>query len=188
MLQPELVIRAARGLDEAGVAYMVTGSVASSLQGEPRLTHDVDLVVALDERDLDKVLAAFPAPQFYADSAAALDAIRSHRMFSFIELATGGKIDFWMLTPDAFDRSRFERRLTDDSLGYPLRVSAPEDTILAKLRWARASGGSQKQYSDALHILEVQGGGLDAAYMDLWAASLGVTDLLQKLRAEAEPI
>ena len=188
MLRPELVIRAAKALDEAGVAYMVTESVASSLQGEPRLTHDVDLVVALKERDLDKVLAAFPAPEFYSDRAAALGAVRDQRMFNVIELATGGKLDLWMLTSEPFDRSRFERRLSDDSLGYPLRISSPEDTILAKLRWMKASGGSEKQFSDALHVFEVQGESLDSGYIDRWSGTLGVADLWDRLKGEAEPL
>jgi hypothetical protein len=168
------------------VAYMVTGSVASSLQGEPRLTHDVDLVVALMERDLDKVLAAFPRPDYCAERDTALDAVRDRRMFNVIELATGGKLDFWMLTPEPFDRSRFERRLPDDSLGYPLRISSPEDTILAKLRWMKASGGSEKQFSDALHVFEVQGRSLDSGYIDRWSIALGVADLWDRLRREAE--
>jgi hypothetical protein len=82
MLQPELVIRAAKALEAAGVDHMVTGSVASSLQGEPRLTHDVDLVVALAEQDLDTVLGAFPASEFHIDRGVALDAVRNRRMFN----------------------------------------------------------------------------------------------------------
>lgn len=35
-------------LQRAGVPYMVTGSLVSSLQGEPRATHDIDLIVQID--------------------------------------------------------------------------------------------------------------------------------------------
>ena len=35
-------------LNTLGVAYMVSGSVAVIIYGEPRLTHDVDLIVVLE--------------------------------------------------------------------------------------------------------------------------------------------
>jgi hypothetical protein len=69
-----------------------------------------------------------------------------------------------------------------------LAVSRPGDTILMKLKWATASGGSQKQFVDALRVYEVQHGRLDQSYLDAWAARLAVSALLTRLRAEAEPI
>lgn len=55
MSQQELLRKVIQTLDEAGIQYMVTGSVASSLQGEPRSTHDIDLVVAVERADANKV-------------------------------------------------------------------------------------------------------------------------------------
>ena len=76
----------------------------------------------------------------------------------------------------------------DEFDGVPLRVSCPEDTILMKLRWAELSGGSEKQFGDALRVYEVQHGILDQAYLDAWAVRLGVTASLARLRLEAKPI
>jgi hypothetical protein len=45
--QPELLKLVAGRLESDRIEYMVTGSIASSLQGEPRSTHDIDIVVAL---------------------------------------------------------------------------------------------------------------------------------------------
>ena len=36
-------------LEQAEIPYFVTGSVASIFYGEPRLTHDVDIVVYLNK-------------------------------------------------------------------------------------------------------------------------------------------
>lgn len=47
MSQQELLKRVLQALEDVRIEYMVTGSVASSLQGEPRSTHDIDLVVAI---------------------------------------------------------------------------------------------------------------------------------------------
>jgi hypothetical protein len=65
MLQQELLSRVIRCLDDLGIDYMLTGSYASSMQGEPRSTHDIDLVVALTMSDSDKLVGAFPDPEFY---------------------------------------------------------------------------------------------------------------------------
>ncbi len=97
-------------------------------------------------------------------------------------------MDFWLLTDEPFDQSRFSRRRLVDILGLRLFVSSPEDTILAKLRWAKLSGGSEKQLTDALRIYEVQSSNLDLGYLDNWAAQLGVEDLWQRLRSEAEAV
>jgi hypothetical protein len=108
-------------------------------------------------------------------------------MFNVIETREGVKVDFRLLTDDAFDRSRFARRHAEEFEGTRLTVSRPEDTILTKLEWA-ASGGSDRQFVDALRVDEVQHGRLDEAFLDEWAARLSVTPLLARLRAEAEPI
>ena len=48
MQQPDLLSLFVLPLEHSNFEYMVTGSVASTLYGEPRLTHDVDLVIVLD--------------------------------------------------------------------------------------------------------------------------------------------
>lgn len=191
MSQQELLKLVITRLDEAGIEYMLTGSLASSLQGEPRATHDIDLVIEIrtTPRDVARALrAAFPEPKFYLDEEAVRSAFAAAGMFNMVDTEEGNKVDFWILTEDAFDQARFARRTVEDFEGTPLRVSRPEDTILMKLKWARMSGGSEKQFVDALRVYEVQHGLLDQPYLDAWATRLDVTELLAKLRSEAEPI
>jgi hypothetical protein len=189
--QPELLKLVARQLEAAGIDYMVTGSIASSLQGEPRATHDIDIVVAIRAPAADmaaRLKAAFPEPDFYLDEPAVRDAIASSAVFNLIDAREGDKVDFWLLTDDAFDRARFERRYPEVFEGARLPVSRPEDTILMKLRWAAMLGGSEKQFTDALRVYEVQHGRLDEPYLDRWAETLGVSGALARLRAEAQPL
>jgi hypothetical protein len=167
---------------------MVTGSLASSIQGEPRSTHDIDLVVALVESDADKLLGVFPDSEFYLSPQAIREAIERCRMFNLLEFGSGDKVDFWVLTDHPFDSSRFARKRREHVWGMTLKVSSPEDTILAKLRWAKESGGSEKQFTDALRIYEIQHPNLDTAYLDEWASRLEVSDLWARLKAEAEPL
>ena len=107
-------------------------------------------------------------------------------MFNIIDVKEGDKVDFWILTDEPFDQSRFSRRYVEEVLGIKLQVSKPEDTILAKLRWAKLSGGSEKQFTDALRVYEVQFGKLDMNYMEYWVKKLGVEPLWKQLKNEAE--
>jgi hypothetical protein len=186
--QQELLIRVARALERLGIDYMVTGAVASSFYGEPRSTHDIDLVVAVPTASIPALVRAFPEPDFYLDEESMREAVRQQGMFNLIDVDRGEKVDFWMLTEDAFDQSRFGRRQAQVVFGTTLQVSSPEDTILAKLRWAKLSSGSEKQFGDALRVYEVQFSIVDQGYLERWAAYLGVSALLADLRSEAEPL
>lgn len=46
-----------RKLDDAGVRYLVVGGIAVNLHGVNRLTHDIDLMLALDavKKDRDDI-------------------------------------------------------------------------------------------------------------------------------------
>ncbi|MHB1556616.1 MAG: hypothetical protein ACYC61_03930 [Isosphaeraceae bacterium] len=188
MSQQELLKRVIGILDGLGVAYMVTGSVTSSLQGEPRSTHDIDLVVDLAESDATRIFGAFPPDDFYVSEQAIREALARRTTFNLIDLNGGDRVDFWLLTDEPFDRSRFARRRIIEALGLRFAVSTPEDTILMKLRWAERSGGSEKQFTDALRVYEVQHGHLDLDYLNEWAGKLGIETIWQRLCDEAAPI
>ncbi|MCR4341467.1 MAG: hypothetical protein NUW01_16440 [Gemmatimonadaceae bacterium] len=188
MSQQDLLKRVVAALERIGIDYMITGSIASSLQGEPRATHDLDVVVEVDEGSVPALLAAFPTPEFYHDDSAVREAVRDRTGFNVIETAEGDKVDFWLLTDDAYDRSRFARKYQEDVFGTRLKVSAPEDTILQKLRWASLSGGSEKLYGDALRVYEVQHPRLDQDYLAEWSTFLGVERELARIRSETEPV
>ncbi len=189
MSQQKLLEKVIRVLEKAGIEYMITGSVASSSQGEPRSTHDIDMVVSIEEAKASELAGAFPAPDFYLDEQSIVEAIGglpAQSMFNLIELDSGDKVDFWILSSQDFDRTRFSRRIRQEFEGFEMQLSSPEDTILAKLRWAKLSGGSEKQFTDALGVYEVQYPKLDLDYLDHWANKLEVDCLWQRLKAKAQ--
>ena len=186
MPQQELLKKVIQALENTGIEYMITGSMASSLQGEPRSTHDIDLVVNLPKSAVQSLLNTFSEPDYYLDEHSIIEAIDRGLMFNMIDTREGDKVDFWMLTDDPFDQSRFSRKYPEEVLGIQMLVSRPEDTILAKLKWANLSGGSEKQFVDALRIYEVQFENLDRQYLETWAATLRVNALLDRLKNEAE--
>ena len=102
------MIAAAPYLDEHGIPYLLTGSIASSLYGEPRLTHDIDVVVSISVEAAVDLARAFPPPWYYLDDRESIrEMIDASSMFNLIDTQTGDKIDFWILTDEPFDRSRF---------------------------------------------------------------------------------
>jgi hypothetical protein len=109
-------------------------------------------------------------------------------MFNLMEVATGQKVDFWMFKDDPFNRSRFGRRRWAQYEGMPVRVSSPEDTILSKLVWGQLAGGSEKQFTDALQVYEVQAAKLELAYLNDWADRLQVRQLWERIQTEAEGV
>lgn len=185
MSQTELLKRTVAALDRLGIPFMLTGSLASSVQGEPRSTHDIDVVVELTLAQIDDLIVEFPAPDFYLSRTAMEQAIRQRTMFNLLDVREGDKVDFWLLTGDAFDQSRFARRALVDYDGVKLWISAPEDTILMKLRWSRDAGGSQRQHHDALRVYEMQHTALDTNYLEWWIDRLDLRSDWQRLLADA---
>lgn len=188
MSQSELLKRVVATLDAARIGYMITGSVASSLQGEPRSTHDIDIVVVIKPEQVAAISKAFPPPEYYVDADAIQEAIQQKSSFNLIDMQSGYKVDFWLLTESEFDRSRFTRRIREKIDDCFMAVSSPEDTILMKLNWAKLSGGSEKQFTDAMRVFELQYARLDQIYLTSWATQLGVTDLWDRLLAESQPL
>ena len=169
-------------LDAAGVPYMVSGSVASAVHGEPRATQDVDLVVDLNAENLRRLLQVLPEDAYYVSSEAAESALRRRSQFNVIDFASGWKADLIVLKNRPFSREEFRRRRPAQVMGVEVQIVSPEDVVLAKLEWAKKGGGSERQLRDVRGVLAAPGQEMDDAYLDEWAAQLGVVDLLEQVR------
>ena len=80
-------------LDETGIAYMITGSIASGHYGHPRMTRDIDIVVELTPADAPRLAAAL-GDEFGADPDRMRDAIARRRLFNVIHREAIVKVDF----------------------------------------------------------------------------------------------
>lgn len=188
MSQTSLLTYAAQAMQRISVEWMLTGSLASSMYGEPRSTHDIDIVADLREQDISALISEFPEPRFYADAQMMRDAIQSRSMFNVLDQDSGDKIDFWAIGPEEFHRVQFDRRRIETFNNVNVSVISPEDSILSKLYWSKLSGGSERQLRDALRVYEVQHGVLDVEYCEQWAVSLDVLEMWQRIVCEATPI
>jgi hypothetical protein len=169
-------------LDAAGVSRMLTGSFAASIYGRVRATRDIDFVIDADDEKIRNLVDALLARQYYVDADAALEALRTNTQFNAIDPVTGWKVDFIIRKARAFSREEFDRRTSVDVNGVPVDVATAEDTIIAKLEWAKI-GQSDRQIEDVVGILRVQGDHIDRAYIERWVDSLGIR--LQWERAAA---
>lgn len=178
----------ATALDACAIRYTVGGSVASSISGEPRSTLDIDIVVAMSERDVHPFVAALGS-EFYADPDGLRRAIRERSHANLVHHATSIKVDLFIEGGTPLDADVLDRRQRVQVAIDPDRhlfVHTPEDILLQKLRWYRIGGEtSDRQWRDVLGILVVQSGRLDETYLQRGAEVLGVTDLMEKARREA---
>lgn len=169
-------------LEQCGVPYMVAGSLASSHHGRPRSTNDADVVIEPSADALERLVAVLEQEGFYVDADRARDA-RCHRsQFNVIDGESAYKVDLIVRKDRPFSAGEFERRGTVELLpGLRVALASAEDTVLAKLEWARKAGGSEKQLGDVRGILDVRSD-LDVAYIERWASELGVLDLWYRVR------
>jgi hypothetical protein len=183
----DITLRVTGVLERNGIGYFLGGSLASSFQGEPRATNDIDLVVDLEESQVGGLAAELGA-DFDVDEVALRRAAAEKSSWNVIYLPTATKIDLFVLRDSPFDRSEFtRRRRVEVRAGRSLFVKSPEDTVLRKLIWYRTGGEvSDRQWRDVVQVLRQSRAQIEARYLDEWAGPIGVADLLQRARKAAE--
>ena len=182
-----VTLELAEGLEALGLNYVVGGSIASSLHGIPRATQDIDIVVVLWGKDVEGFVARFES-SFYVDRDMVMDAIRRRASFNIIHLATMYKVDVFIADRSDLVREELDRRLAIE-LGEPPRrvwVCSAEDIVLQKLDWYEQGNQiSDRQWTDVIGVMKVQGHKLDLAYLHRWADTKGLRKLLEKALREA---
>lgn len=163
-------------LKEAEVQFHLTGGLAASFYGEPRLTQDVDIVLKLREGHDSEKLLCILARDYIVDAEAVREGIRRQRMFQALDPQAFIKIDFHVGedVPGELQRSRLEELFP----GIVVPLVSKEDAILSKLLWIRK--GSHKSRRDVVMMLR-RPGNLDLEYIRQEAERLNVADLWKEL-------
>jgi predicted nucleotidyltransferase len=163
-------------LESAGIDYMLTGSVALNCYAQPRMTRDIDLVVAFllkDAERIEKVLGE----DYYVSPEAAREAVLHQSSFNAIHQHSLTKVDFMIRKNEEYRRHEFTRRVRVRVEGFDVWVVGKEDLILSKLHWARESH-SQRQLADVENLIAT---GCDMEYLRAWSARLNLTDMLTRV-------
>lgn len=172
----ELSLLFLRPLNKLGVRYVVSGSMASILYGEPRFTNDLDLVVFLRHEDIKRLAEIFPSPDYYVppEEVIAAEIARPQKgQFNVIHVATGFKADLYTSGRDDFNAWAFRNARRMDFKGETISVAPPECVIVRKLEFFR-EGGSEKHLRDIRTMLTVSGDQIDRSALNEWIVRQGV--------------
>jgi len=163
-------------LDTAGIDYMLTGSVALACHAQPRMTRDIDLVVAFFLRDVSRISEVLGS-DYYVSPEAAREAVMHQSSFNAIHEPSLIKVDFMVRKREEYRLHEFTRRVRLKLADYELWVVSKEDLILSKLEWAKDSL-SERQFADVENLIAT---GCDEAYLRKWSAALNLTDMLTRV-------
>jgi hypothetical protein len=176
MPEPDLIEMFVLPLDRLGFRYLLTGSVAAMLYGEPRVTNDVDLVIFLHLEDIKKLVDAYPPPEFYVPPVEALitEISRDRKgQFNVLNVASGLKADFHVANRDELHAWAF-RNVRRYMIGdHAIRLAPPEYVIVRKLEYFR-EGGSDKHLRDIRAMLKVSGKTISLEDLNFWIQRQGV--------------
>jgi hypothetical protein len=158
-----------------GIEYMLTGSLAMNYYAQPRMTRDIDIVVAVDSKDAETIASLFSS-DYYVVREAIVRAIARQSVFNLIHHETVIKVDCIVRKSSYYRREEFERRSTVTLQDFTFWIASKEDLIISKLDWARDSR-SELQLRDVRNLLAT---GCDVAYLEKWTRELGLYDFWQE--------
>lgn len=173
MQLPDLIEPFVSRFERLAIPYMVTGSAAGIMYGEPRMTHDVDIVIALEMRDVARFVAAFPIEEFYCppEDVLAIEVRRGQRGHAnLISHATNFKADVYIAF-DELHRWGLAHRRTIELDALKMQVAPVEYVIVRKLEYFR-EGGSDKHVRDIRSMLQISD--IDRAAVESFVAARGL--------------
>lgn len=164
-------------IESMPLQYMITGSIASILYGRPRLTQDMDVVLALSPKDAKDFSERFDLQEFYCPPLEIIQeelARKNGGHFNIIDQRTGYKIDIYPAADDPLCRWGLEHRRRVELIpGEEVWVAPPEYVIVMKLLYYK-EGGSQKHLEDIRAMLEVSGEEIERAAIEEWGRKKGI--------------
>ena len=173
-------------LEDAGVDYLIGGAVAEWAWGEPRATQDLDFVIDLPIKAVNKFSKELEKRHMLVPTEIMLDTMIENRAdipINAIHMYTGFKADLYLVREgDELRQSAFQRRTRVD-YGPPIGkvyIHSPEDLILYKLIYLSISG-QPKHSRDIASILYSRKGDLDFSYIDKWVMRLGLGPLWKEI-------
>ena len=121
-----VAMRVADAIEQCGLRYSVGGSLASTLQGEPRSTLDVDVLVELPA-DRVEALVQLLGAEFFVDHDSVVRAVQQGTSVNIFHQPTSIKVDLFVASGSTLEDSQLRRRARVRVSGGELFVHSPED-------------------------------------------------------------
>ncbi len=172
----DIVRDVSQRLDGAGIGFMITGSMAMNYYAEPRMTRDIDVVVALKPLDAARIVDLFGG-DYYVSREAVEGSIAHQSMFNLIHNESVIKVDCIVQKESEYRRHEFSRRQRAKIRDFETWVVSKEDLIISKLAWASDSH-SEQQLADVRNLISA---GYDREYIKHWTDKLGLAKLYQEV-------
>lgn len=157
---------------------MVVGSLSSNYYGVARNTKDADIIIETDER-LPELYERLKH-HFAADPQISFETVQMTTKHVIKHLGTGFSIELFLLSEDAHDQLRFERKVRIQDGLLDAYLPTAEDVIIQKLRWGR-----RKDRDDVIDVILAQHEALDWPYIQAWCEQHGSVDRLKAALQEA---
>jgi len=184
MNQTEAICQMIQAINAAGIPYLLTGSLASTVYSFPRASKDADFVLEMAGRHPDEIMRHL-GPEFVLDDQMSFESITgTMRWIVSVPSVDDFDLELFILSQDAFHQERFRRRvmITHPRLRSDVFLPTAEDVIVQKVRWGR-----EKDRQDVLDVMAVQGPALDWPYIESWCDKHGTRKLMEELRAAVPP-
>jgi hypothetical protein len=175
MNEIDIVRDISRRFEQAGIPYMLTGSMAMNYYAQPRMTRDIDVVIAIGPEDVQRVVALF-RPDYYVSEESIRESVVGESIFNLIHQESVIKVDCIIRKRSEYRRVEFDRRQRISILDFTTFIVSKEDLIISKLSWAKDSH-SEVQLNDVRNLVAT---GYDGAYLQRWTRELGMDTLLEE--------
>jgi hypothetical protein len=175
-------------LERENIDYVITGSIASILYAEPRLTHDIDIVVDLNIQDVKRIQVIFPPNEYYCPPEEILiDEIKRpvRAQFNVIHLNSGFKADFFLHGNDPLHEWAFSnKRRMPIGEEYSVWLAPPEYVIIRKMQYY-AEGGSDKHLRDIQNMTAIIKERLNLQFIEMQVSNLGLKQIWRRVKEKS---
>ena len=164
-------------LSRCGIPHVVVGSFARNFHSFPRSTNDADIVLGVDGTGLTRFEAEL-GREFSLETQTTFETITGTFRHVLIHRETAFKTELFLLSQDAYDQERFQRRQAICFNEQATFVLTAEDVIVTKLRWLRP-----KDVEDIRDVIAVKSAKLDWDYIHHWTDLHATRAKLDEIRA-----
>ena len=168
-------------LERMGIDYAIIGGVAVSSWGTPRTTRDLDVIIVLETKNIDKLSENLREMGFSIDTNDFKGSLQEKTHFTIFDRHSEYHIDAKGVY-NKFDALTVQNRAVVPYEGHTMHIASAEDTVAHKLLF-----GGYQDVKDAESILLRQSE-LDMNYLEELCKDMGVIDEFEIIRKKIKDL